>query len=280
MAEVMTAQFGLRQEWTHFAESHRLFLERYPNLQLELETAFIRTGTTSEPVDRLVFFGGRLCAEDFMEILLLCGNGYGLGAMKILRGMYERVVPGRYLHAHSEETEAFFDFYWVSLYKLSRAIREKFGEAAVPMDKFEETQTNYHKVGERFMVSDCKECGTKRPNYTWSKLDFVSMAYATGPTGDRIVDAYYIPTQYAHSTVAAILARLREGTGGGVTFDAGPQRSMADVALISAHNLMLNVLDLQKEHFKLDALEKPLEQCCRDFQDIWKRKGEDQKENV
>ena len=35
--------------------------------------------------------------------------------MKILRGMYERVVTGRYLHAHSEETEDFFDFYWVSL---------------------------------------------------------------------------------------------------------------------------------------------------------------------
>ena len=73
----MKAQFGLPQEWDHFAESHKLFLERYPNLRLALETAFIRRGITSEPVDRAVFFTGRLCVEDFMETLLLCGNGYG-----------------------------------------------------------------------------------------------------------------------------------------------------------------------------------------------------------
>jgi len=86
MAEAMKAQFGLPQEWDHFAESHGLFLERFSNLQMALETAFNRQEPLSELVDKIVFFIGRPCAEDFMEILLLCGNGYGIGAMKILRG--------------------------------------------------------------------------------------------------------------------------------------------------------------------------------------------------
>ncbi len=77
-----------------------------------------------------------------MEILLLCGNGYGVGAMKILRGMYERLVTGRYLDAHPEETDTFFDFYHVSQYKLAQAIRDKFDEAALPDEKFEEARAS------------------------------------------------------------------------------------------------------------------------------------------
>jgi len=276
MAEAMMVQFGLPQEWNQFAESHPLFLERFPNLRVALQTAFIRKGTTSEPADLVVFFAGRLCAEDFMEILLLCGNGYGNGAMKILRGMYERVVTARYLHAHPEGTDDFLDFYWVDRHRVGQAIQQTFGEAALPKEKFEEVRTRYEEVRERFMVTACKKCGTKRLNYNWSKLDFVSMAHATGATGGQIVNAYYIPMQFIHSTVPAILAGLQEETGGGLTFDAGSQRETADMALITAHNLILNVLDLQKQHFKLDALDKPLEQCFQDFKEIWTRNGEKQ----
>ena len=52
-----------------------------------LSAVFIRTNNGSEPVDRVVFYLGRLCAEDLMEILLLCANRYGVGAFKLLRSM-------------------------------------------------------------------------------------------------------------------------------------------------------------------------------------------------
>lgn len=272
MTNEMRAEFGVPREWDHFAETHRLFLERFPSLRSALEIAFIRMGTTAESVDRVVFFTGRLCAEDFFEVLLLCGNGYGVGAMKILRGMYERVVTARYLHVHPEETESFLDFHCVSEYKLARAIREVFGTSALPKEKFEEVEANYQKVRDKFMVTDCKKCGTKRLNHTWSQLDLVSMARASGPTGDRIVDAYYVPTQYVHGTATAIFRRLEEREAGGLGFNPGPQRVEVRMALISAHNLILNIIDLQKEHFKLDELEKPLERCVQDFNDIWGRK--------
>jgi hypothetical protein len=32
-----------------------------------------------------------------VEILLLSANGYGIGAQKLVRGMYERAVTARYL---------------------------------------------------------------------------------------------------------------------------------------------------------------------------------------
>ncbi|MGD1104868.1 MAG: DUF5677 domain-containing protein, partial [Terriglobia bacterium] len=121
MSEEWSAQFGYETEWTEFAKANPVFLERFSNLHAALDIAFNRTGSTTEPTDRIVFFSGRLCLEDFMEILLLCGNGYGVGAMKILRGMYERAVTARYLHLHPEEEKAFLDFHLVSQHRLTKA---------------------------------------------------------------------------------------------------------------------------------------------------------------
>ena len=78
------------------------------------------------------------------------------------------------------------------------------------------------------------------------------------------------PLGEAHSTAGAMFSRLEASEDGGVTFDAGAQHDRATDALIAAHNLILNTIDLQKEHFKLQQLEEPLKQCIQDFMDIWK----------
>lgn len=262
--------FGLPKEWEHFKERHRVFLERAPNLFAAFKIAFDRTSETSEPLDRVIFFSGRLCVEEFNEILLLCGNGYGVAAVRVVRGMYERTVTARYLSKHPEETDNFFEFHWVSQHRLMKAIEETFGTELLDEEKTKEVEQNFQRVKERFMITDCEKCGSTRLNHTWSKLDFVSMARNAGEIGQLIVPAYYFPTKEAHSTVGAILSRL-DKEGKGLIFDGGPQRKRADDALISAHNLILNNLYLQKEHFKLAALEEPLQKCVSDFQDIWAR---------
>jgi hypothetical protein len=49
------------------------------------------------PEDRTVFVLGRLCMEDFFEIIQLAGNGYGFGALKLVRSLYERAVTMAFL---------------------------------------------------------------------------------------------------------------------------------------------------------------------------------------
>jgi hypothetical protein len=269
MEEPEIVGVGDREEWEYFKGRHKAFLDRSGALIAALKAAFIRTGVTAEPVDRIIFFLGRVCAEDFWEIVLLCANGYGLGAQKILRGLYERAVTACYLHLHPEECDAFMDFYWVGQHRLGEAIRRTFGADALPDEKFQEVRANYEAVKNRFIVTDCKKCGTTRLNHTWSKLDLVSMAAAAG-LGALIVPGYYIPTRQAHSTVHAILSRLEEAATGGIGFDPGPQREEAYVALVTAHNLILKVLDLQKQHFHLATLEAPVGKCFADYLDIWK----------
>jgi len=261
------ASVGVREEQINFIERHRLFLDRFPNLQKALDAAFVRQFSGTDLTDRVVFMLGRLCVEDFMEILVLAGNGYGIGALKILRGMYERAITAWYLHAHPDETENFMDFYWVSQHKLARAVTQTFGDI-LPKDKLDEVERMYREVRDRFMVRAC-DCGKKQLNYTWSKMDFVSMARTVASLGQFIVPAYYIPTQQAHSTVRAILSRLEEGKDNGVIFGGGAQRDEADSALRIGHLLVLSVLDLQREHFKLDGVQGAIEQCIADCNDIW-----------
>jgi uncharacterized protein YjbI with pentapeptide repeats len=273
MSQQYTLRFGDPDEWAEFAKTHPLFVERFANLRTALDVAFTRTGDTSNPTDRVVFFSGRLCAEEFFEITLLCGNGYGVGGWKILRSMYERAVTATYLHSHPEEADAFLDFHCVSMHKLEKAIEDTIGKDVLPSEKGRQNEADYQRVKDRFMVADCKKCGTMRLNYTWTTLDFVSMAKAAGEIGKLLVPAYYLPLRHAHSTVGAILDRLEESELGGLAFNPGPQRPAATAALRCAHAVLLNVLELQRQHFNLESLNVPLERCTQDFRDIWNGTG-------
>jgi hypothetical protein len=258
--------FGFQREWEDFHKRQALFLERFPHLSEALSTAFLRTAHLSEAIDKFVFMYGRLCCEDFSEVLLLCGNGYGHGATKLVRTLYERAVTLRYLHDNPEHLDDFFDFHHVSQHKLMVNIKETMGDIFAE-EVSVEVEKRYQELKEKFMVTDCKKCKTKKPNHTWSKLDFVAMAKKT-ELGKLIGPGYYIPLRQAHSTVASLLSRLEETESGGVGFIPTAQRGPADHALTVAHNIILRVLDVQEERFKVSKLKDQLQVCLQDFLDI------------
>jgi Family of unknown function (DUF5677) len=66
----------------------------------------------------IVFYLGRIAADDFGEIVVLAGNGYGFGAHKIVRGMYERVVTAMYVARRPAEARVFAEQSAIDKYKL------------------------------------------------------------------------------------------------------------------------------------------------------------------
>ena len=106
--ETTHALFGDPAEWKDFESRNPEFVRRIGNLFNTIELAF-KSLLVRERLDKILFHLDRLCAEDFSEILLLCGNGYGIGAEKVLRGMYERAVTATYLSQHPEEAANFLD---------------------------------------------------------------------------------------------------------------------------------------------------------------------------
>jgi hypothetical protein len=106
---------------------------------------------SDKPAESVAFYLGRICVEDFNEILLLSGNGHGVGAPKILRGMYERAVTSAYLFGHLDEGGRFLDFHKVHKYRAYNHSK-KLGNFEPQLtaevirqinDEFEAVKTNY-----------------------------------------------------------------------------------------------------------------------------------------
>ncbi len=263
------ASFLNEAEWKNFSERNQKFLRLFPNLLKAMDIAFVRK-QTGPKIDLVVLTLGRLCLEEFMEILLLCGHGYGVAATRIIRGMYERAVTAEYLHDNPDQVEAFINYHHVSGYKLFKQIQRTMGNDTLSAEQTKRIEENYHKYKSQFEVTDCKKCGTVRVNHNWSKLDFVAMAAKTS-LGKLIVPDYYLPTRHIHSTIGAVFSRLEVHEEEGLVFKEAAQRDEADQALIAAHVLMLSILELQQNHFGIEALKTPLQVCLDDFTSIWKK---------
>lgn len=244
------AEFGRPAEREHFINTHERFFERLGNLQAALHAAFVKVDARLEMVDIVVLSLGNLCVDDFSEILLLCANGFGNGALKILRGLYEKLVEARYLHMHPEEADAFWNFHAVKLSKMQLT------EALKKIDPD-------GKILDRFKVAP-KGGGRRRIQSSWTSKDFVSRANEVG-LGEHDRTAYYLPLEFAHPSVQAILSNLEVKDGSLNVKTDVPQRETAVIALAAAHFLILEVLRLQIEHFGLDGDDPVFQRCLSDY---------------
>jgi hypothetical protein len=261
--------FGYQEQWQAFQSRNLKFLSRFESLKTAFNVAFLRSFSTSGPEERTIYMLGRLCCEDFFEILLLAGNGYGIGAQKLLRALYERAVTMAFLADNPSEVDAFLDYHAIAQHKLSTAIRKTMGPNILRKEQAE-TESEYLRVKDSYLITDCAKCGTKRLNHTWHKLDLVTMAHRT-IFGDNIVAGYYLPMGHAHSTVRALISRLEDTDSEGLGFNPDPQPEEADRALLVSHQIMLGVLETQQKYFNLAELEQPLQKCMQDFMEIWQR---------
>jgi hypothetical protein len=107
-----------------------------------------------------------------------------------------------------------------------------------------------------------------RLNHAWSKLDFVSMAKKVGALGTLIVPGYYLPLRHAHPTLGALTERV-EMSSEKMEFKSEHQPEMADQALMTAHNCVLVALEVQEDRFKVEGLKAAIENCVRDWRDVW-----------
>jgi hypothetical protein len=262
--------YGFAEASTDFDRRHPQWSAVMSRLWDAMNLAFSRTQVMDSQIEKVVYFYGNLIVEDFMELFLMAANGYGYGAMKLLRSMYEHTVTLKYLHDHPDELQAFFDFDRVQQYRLMKPILETFGESVMPTDIVSETERRYAEVKDKFMVKSCKSktCDERRVGHTWSKLDFVSMAKTTGAIGSVIVPGYFIPLRHTHSTLRAMMERLgnRDEHLG---FERESQADEADQALMTAHNCVLVALEIQDERFKIPGLKTAIENCVRDWALIW-----------
>jgi hypothetical protein len=263
--------FGYPDQWEAFEKRNAKFIEHFPTLKRALDMAFIREFTTTTPADRAIHFLGRLCIEDFMELLCLAANGYGIGAMKLLRGLYERVVTAAYLAKNPDEADLFLDFRFVSRHKALQAYVQGGTPRQEWIDAAEKAKKAYEAIKSKYEVDDCKKCGTKRINHTWSKLDFVSMAKTTD-LGRLLAHGYYEPLNHAHGTAEAVMLRLKLSPSEQILFESGAQPNDADRALMVAHAVLVEMIGVTARYFQMPELEKLYDECAHEHVEVWSKR--------
>lgn len=265
----MSNSIGLRagnpEEWREFQERHPAFCEAWPRLKKALEDAFERRVRFVDHTLLLILGLGRLAVEDFSEILLLSMNGYGVGALKLLRPLFERVVTGLYLLRHPAEAQDFVDFTYVHQRKLINHAKASGVDLMKLFTKaqLDEVEVEYQRAKDRFEEPLCKKCGTTQDQLSWTKKDLKTQSDEVG-MGEYYGMAAFWPTLHLHTTRTALDVRL-ELTPNGVMFKAGPQRKEADHALAHAHLCLLFLLDGYNRHFgwslDTDALFRDAAKC-------------------
>lgn len=266
--------FGFPEEWVDFKKRNPAFHRIVPALSETIQKVFGRSETLRGTADKVIFNLGNVCAEDFLEIFLLCANGYGIGGMKLLRGLYERAVTVGYLVNQPSEAEAFLAYGDVHRGKQLNHARKVFDMAnLLKPELIREIDEGYQAAKPKFQETLCEKCGTTRDMASWTKLSTEALAHKANPPGTKkgieqlYLPCFFDPTMQVHATVFSLISRF-DPTKEGISFDTGPQRAKADLTMMSAHNVLLAVMEMQNRHFKL-GMDDEIEARRQDFIAAW-----------
>lgn len=278
-----------------FIQAHKEFLLEHPALHALLKKVSLRTLVVppQEEVDRLlelpeddpaviafedkvmadrVVFGlGRIIADDFGELLVLSGNGYGIGAYKILRGMYERLVTAAYIAKNPSEARPFVEDDAIKKWKLWQqaiAVTPDL-KNGVPKEKIDALEAEYKRVKGKRAESICNKCGQPKTQEAWTRVDLANMAKQTDINLSALYGACYLtPTFHSHATGFGLGARFRRTEDGANSYQETSEPE-ARQAIMLAHNLVLRHLGLQNEYFNL-GLDEEIQPRIDAFPPIWK----------
>jgi Family of unknown function (DUF5677) len=219
--------FGLEAEWDNFTLRHPRFVARIDELHRMMDQVVSRKLESANLSERVIFYLGRLAVEDFNEVLLSVGNGYGVAGIKLLRAMYERVVTMMYLIRHPKKARDFLDYHRVQMRKTVDHMKN----ARIEVTRFftaqelTEIESRYQEVRSRFIEVLCKRCGKTRDAMSWTKTDLATMAREVGFGGNYPAFAYF-PTLQLHTTAQGIMTRIELVEGGGTAFKPEAQREL------------------------------------------------------
>ena len=103
--EDLLSSDACREELEHCKGRHPDLSGALARLQATLQQALCRElqVTPDTRALQIAIFGlAHQAADDFYDVVLLGTHGYGIGAQKLLRPLYERVVSALYLIEHPE----------------------------------------------------------------------------------------------------------------------------------------------------------------------------------
>jgi len=265
----VTFEFPETKEGLAFLERNPDFLSAFLSLMKVSNQCFTHGMKPKDRQQDVCFSLAHACRQDFLEIVYLAVGGFGAGASKLLRGLYERAVTHAFIAKNPEKAESFVRFAGVQEFKLMtagvRAVGEDaFNNVATPKTSVAGIKGMYETVKPEFQVTLCKDCGRTGTAFSWDKLDLVAMAHKSGEEYVKYyLSAYASPNMYVHATAASAYKHIDEPAERNRI-----NQNEAEVALIMGSALMILVMRIQSNMYDL-KLDEPLAKCEAEILSVW-----------
>jgi hypothetical protein len=231
-------------DWANFTRATPAFLDAF-HAAFRTIPQFLMDTTLGDDD-----YGGMLVCElmlasvtDLDDIMLLCCKDRHWGALKLLRGLFERTVTLKYLAQNPAEVQAFLAFDAVDWKTVLDGIERRFGIKAEP-----ETLRNIHAaakdVRDKFRQEPCDKCGMRKQT-SWTPRSSLELAQKVGLEHLHF-EAFVLPSKFIHPTYFGAHQLSRESPA--------PLRN----TLKAAHTLAVETILVHQRFFKDDPLASPL----------------------
>jgi len=197
----------------------------------------------------------RMTTTGWIELLMLVGNGAGLGAMKIARGMFETAVMAEYLRQVPEEIDDYIEYGHVLDLK-----RMKMFPEAVSAEKARQIEEEYNRVRPRFENKEGKVRGH------WNRHSISHMAHKIG-RGEQYEIPYSIAASIHHGNFEAMIAHI-SGDETQIEIESPPSLHWVNQALVSGHVYLLQGLNTLNTFFDLGF---DLHAAGEQFEKVWRK---------
>ena len=223
-----------------------------------LDIAFSRGATTSDAHEDKVIFPLLVSCRDIVEeVTFAIKEGFGRAALRATRTMYECVVTARYLNLHPEKADDFLDQFhteWAKVYQeIPSAYRDPNFEAEIG------SHVPKYAQGRHIGMGDLR----------WSGSVVGEMAREAGALAELHSLAFTLASAYIHPGAQFMLSGLSVDSDQIVHVGEKPQDAESAFALRSAHDLLMNAVDLRLKYAPALELSRLFDTCKADFERIW-----------
>jgi hypothetical protein len=208
--------------------------------------------------------------DDFGELLILAGNGLGIGAKKTLRSMYERLVTAMFIAKFPAEAKIFLSHTDIEKGRvLERAIGTvpELVNRDFTLEEIKRIQDAKKAVDGKKKIEYCKKCNQPKTDEAWTRVTLDAMAKKVEDDLLNLYGSYYlVPTLLTHATPFGLDLRFRRT-------DAAPDHVVlnekyARSSVWRGHYLILKLLRHQDFYFNL-GLAARIDARCSAFSAIW-----------
>jgi Family of unknown function (DUF5677) len=258
-------QFGNPHLWQKVYERLKDPLDAIKSLEPLVSDLFnAAANSRSTKAQRVIEMFARTTARSLNDLIILVGNGCGLGAMILSRGMFEYIVMAEYLRRNPREQADYVAFGIVTAWHRYQKQKVDSPQQAkeIPRAIITELRSRYSRAAAR--LKDRK--GNLRRQ--WHRKPLRNMAEELG-WGEHYKTPYGLAASMHHGNFEGVAAHLNI-EGEEVSFGEPSVEAWLDEALITGHACTLQTLETLNRAMRL-GFKARLKKATEDFERVWSR---------